>query len=424
MADKDKKEEKKVENKEHGKISILENNADPGKSKEAEASRRRAPKKKIPEEIGVLLGLVLIFGVFAFICYQNGKPQFYSPENLINIARQVSMIVIVAVGMTFVIISGGIDLSVGSTVAFSGVITAFTISTYTGNTFLGVIAGLLMGLLVGVFNGFVVANFNVPPFIVTLATMIGVRGLAFIACGGSPIDIEGGLLELGSGRIANIPYPVIIMVLVILGGWYLANNLKIGRYIYALGGNEEAARLSGINVKKLKIFIFGLSGTLAALAGIINAGRLGSGDPKEGELFELDAIAAAVVGGTSLSGGRGKIIGTVLGALIIGVIKNGLDILGVESYTQMVIKGAVILLAVLIDQIRKNEDARIFAIKCSPSIIGIIAGVVLYRATFPSIGFLPAMIMAIAVLIGTGYLGYKVIDKTVYRKDQHNPSPV
>lgn len=237
--------------------------------------------------------------------------------------------------------------------------------TATGNVFLGLIAGLAAGSAVGAFNGLVVANFNVPPFIVTLSTMIAIRGLSFIICKGRPISIvnfkfmdklgSGGLFNIQMGKdTLTLPYPVIIMIFITLLAWFLARHTKIGRYIYAIGGNEEAARLSGINIKSMKTFIYTMSGFLTGIAGIILAARLLSGDPKSGMLFELDAIAAAVVGGTSLSGGRGTIIGTLIGALIIGVIANALNILGVESYTQNLIKGGFILFAVLLDQLRKR----------------------------------------------------------------------
>ena len=215
----------------------------------------------------------------------------------------------------------------------------------------------MAGILVGAFNGLIIANFLVPPFIVTLATMIGIRGFSFIICKGRPISIENDFISfIGSGDILGIPMPVIIMVLIVIVSWFIANHTKYGRYVYAIGGNEEASRLSGINIKFMKTIIYSFSGLLTAIAGFILSARLMSGDPKSGALFELDAIAAAVVGGTSLSGGKGSIIGAVFGALIIGIIANGLNILGVESYTQNVIKGAVILLAVLLDQIRKSRS--------------------------------------------------------------------
>ena len=312
-------------------------------------------RNKMPDEIGVLIGFIAIYLIFAIVCYFNGKPHFMSFDNTINILRQISLIAIVSVGMTFVIISSGIDLSVGSIIAITGVVTALVLQS-TGLIFVAILAGLLAGIAVGAFNGTVVSNFMVPPFIVTLATMIGIRGLSFIVCKGRPVSVDSGFMKfIGAGDILKIPMPVIVMVVIVIISWYVANHTKFGRYVYAIGGNEEAARLSGINIKFMKTMIYSFSGLMSAIAGFILAARLMSGDPKSGVLFELDAIAAAVVGGTSLSGGRGSIIGAVFGALIIGVIANGLNILGVESYTQNLIKGAVILLAVLLDQIRKSR---------------------------------------------------------------------
>jgi len=311
-------------------------------------------KRKMPDELGIFIGFVIIYLVFAFLCYKQG---FISLDNTLNIARQISMITIIAIGMTFVILSGGIDLSVGSIVALTGVIAAIILNATGGkgggNIPLAVSGALLAGILIGAFNGFIISRFRVPPFIVTLSTMISFRGLVFLICGGRP---EGNLPDsfyfIGGGYLI-LPVPVIIMAAVIGAAWYLANHTKFGRYTYAIGGNEEAARFSGINIMNMKVAIYSLCGLTAAISGIILASRLFSGDPKSGQLYELDAIAAAVVGGTSLSGGKGTILGTFLGSLIIGVISNGLNLMGVESYTQNIIKGAVILIAVLLDQMRK-----------------------------------------------------------------------
>lgn len=312
-------------------------------------------RKKLPEEFGIFLGFVAIYLIFALLC---GKEGFLSLGNTLNIARQISMITIIAIGMTFVIISGGIDLSVGSTVAMTGVLAAMILSATGGkaggNLPLAFAGALIAGVLIGAFNGFIIAQFKVPPFIVTLSTMIGFRGLVFLICGGRPVgDLPESFYSLGGGHLLGIPIPILIMAAVITIAWYLTDHTKFGRYTYAIGGNEEAARFSGINIKSMKIAIYSLCGLAAAVSGLILASRLFSGDPKSGQLYELDAIAAAVVGGTSLSGGKGTILGTLLGALIIGVISNGLNLMGVESYTQNIIKGAVILIAVLLDQMRK-----------------------------------------------------------------------
>ncbi|MCL5036530.1 MAG: ribose ABC transporter permease [Chloroflexi bacterium] len=308
-------------------------------------------KKKLPDEFGILIGFIVIYLIFAVVCNKAG---FTSLANTLNIARQISMITIISVGMTFVIISGGIDLSVGSIVAFTGVAAAIILNATHGNIPLAIAGGLVAGILIGAFNGFIIARFKVPPFIVTLSTMIGFRGLVFLICGGRPVgNLPEPFYFLGGGYLI-LPVPILIMLLIIGGAWYLAKHTKFGRYTYAIGGNEEAARLSGINIRSMKVAIYSLCGLLSAISGLILASRLFSGDPKAGQLYELDAIAAVVVGGTSLSGGRGTILGTLLGALIIGVISNGLNLMGVESYTQNIIKGAVILIAVLLDQMRKK----------------------------------------------------------------------
>jgi ribose/xylose/arabinose/galactoside ABC-type transport system permease subunit len=312
-------------------------------------------KKKLPDEFGILMGFIIIYIIFTILCNKEG---FNSLANTLNIARQISMITIIAIGMTFVIISGGIDLSVGSIVAFTGVIAAMILNAsggkVSGNIPLAIIGALTAGILIGAFNGFIVARFKVPPFIVTLSTMIGFRGLVFLISGGRPVsNLPEAFYWLGGGDLL-LPVPILIMLLIIAAAWYLAKHTKFGRYTYAIGGNEEAARLSGINISKMKVMVYALCGLLSAVSGLILASRLFSGDPKSGQLYELDAIAAAVVGGTSLSGGKGTILGTFLGALIIGVISNGLNLMSMESYTQNIIKGAVILIAVLLDQMRRE----------------------------------------------------------------------
>lgn len=315
-------------------------------------------KFKVPDEVGVFLGFSIIFLIFAFLCYDKG---FLTRNNLFNVARQISMISIVAIGMTFVIISGGIDLSVGSVVALTGVIAALIMNITggkeSGSIILGILSALATGSMIGAINGAIVAYFKVPPFIVTLASMISLRGLVFLICGGRPVsNLPESFYNIGGGYLGIIPVPVILMAGVILLAWFITKHTKFGRYTFAIGGNEEAARLSGININKMKICIYAISGIAAASSGIILTSRLFSGDPKTGVLYELDAIAATVVGGTSLSGGKGSIPGTFLGALIIGIIANGLNLLGVESYTQDIIKGLVILAAVLIDQLRKIKQ--------------------------------------------------------------------
>jgi len=324
---------------------------------EAKAKSPTRTKHRLPDEIGIFVGFIVIYLVFAILCHRAGT-EFTSLDNTLNVVRQISMITIIAVGMTFVIISGGIDLSVGSIVAITGVVAAL-IMAHTGGRIagsipLGILGALGAGLAVGAFNGVIVARFKVPPFIVTLSTMIAIRGLVFLLCKGRPVgNLPESFKLLGGGYLAGIPVPVLIMAAVIAIAWFVTNHTKFGRYTYAIGGNEEAARFSGINIARMKTLIYALSGLAAAVSGIILSSRLFSGDPNSGALYELDAIAAVVVGGTSLSGGKGTILGTLLGSLIIGVISNGLNLMGVESYTQNIIKGGVILVAVLLDQARK-----------------------------------------------------------------------
>jgi ribose transport system permease protein len=323
-----------------------------------------ASVRRWPDEIGVLSGLVGVFVFFGVLCAALGEPgtlgRFISAANLTNLLVQNSEIIIVAVGMTFVIVSAGIDLSVGSIVALTSVVIGVLVAPY--GALPAIAAGLLAGTAVGAFNGAIVAWFDVPPFIVTLATMIGVRGLAFIVCdkatGSLSVSVSQTVIPLyiAKARVLGlVPVPIFVLALVFAGGVFVSQRTKFGRWTYAIGGNEEAAWLCGIPVRRVKIGIYALSGFLAALTGLIVLGRTYSGDPNHGNLYELDAIAASVVGGTSLAGGRGSILGALLGGLIIGVIINALAMLDVQSYPTMLIKGAIILVAVLLDQLRKRR---------------------------------------------------------------------
>jgi ribose transport system permease protein len=305
-----------------------------------------------------------IIAVFALLCIAASiltGGTFLQPDNLRNVLRQVSMEAIIAVGMTLVIISGGIDLSVGSTVALTGVVTCLTMTSLPGPFFIvfpvSVLAGVLVGGVCGAFNGFFVTKFNIPPFIASLAVMTAARGLSYIICGGKPVwNLPDGYSWVGRGFVFGfIPVPVIIMFVFIIAGHILLSQTKYGRYIYAVGGNAEAARLSGINVKQYLFMVYVLIGVLASVAGIILASRLGAGDPKSGMMWELNVIAAVVVGGTSLSGGEGSILGTFFGALIIGVVNNTLNLMNVDAYWQQVVLGSVILSAVLLDKMKNRR---------------------------------------------------------------------
>ena len=294
--------------------------------------------------------------------------KFFTVNNFWNVLRQVSVNVCISVGMTLVVLTAGIDLSVGSVLAFCGAVTAGLFKNgialeqanlFVGFTLMGaILAGLLIGALMGMFNGWVITKFKVPPFVSTLAMLTIARGLTMLYSKGFPISGLGPKFAvLGTGWFAGIPLPVWISGIVVILALVLTKQTRIGRYIYAIGGNENAARLSGIKINKVKIIVYSLAGALAALGGIIVTSRLDSAQPNAGISYELDAIAAVVIGGTSLSGGKGSILGTVLGAIIIGVLNNGLVLLNISPFWQQVVKGLVILLAVIIDKTnnRANE---------------------------------------------------------------------
>lgn len=294
-----------------------------------------------------LIGLILFSAIVAVI-----NPRFLSVANILNVFRQSSINAVIAIGMTFVILTGGIDLSVGSILAFCGAVSAAMLSSGI-NPVLSLLVALVLGLFFGIVNGVLVSVMKLQAFIVTLVTMTFLRGATLVFTNGKPITVnDGGALfeNIGGGYLFNIPIPIYITLILFVAGHYILTNTRFGRYTYAIGGNEEATKLSGIKVNKIKIWIYGISGVLAALAGIITTSRLFSAQPTAGTGYELDAIAAVVLGGTSLAGGVGKITGTALGAIIIGVLGNALNLLDVSSYYQMMIKAAVILIAVLIDK--------------------------------------------------------------------------
>jgi len=283
------------------------------------------------------------------------SPYFLTIPNILNIIRQVSIIAVISFGMTMVILTGGIDLSVGSMLAFSGAVTAGMMVNSGLNVFLAILIGLAAGTALGLFNGIAVAKAKLPAFIVTLAMMTVARGFTLIYTNGRPISgFNETFRFFGAGYLGRIPIPVVIMFILLIVIYILLKKTPFGRYIYAIGGNETATKLSGINTDKIKIAVYGLNGFLAAVSGIILTSRLNSAQPMAGEGYELDAIAAVVLGGTSLSGGSGSVIGTIIGALIIAVLNNGLNLLNVSSFYQLVAKGAVILLAVFLD--RKSQQ--------------------------------------------------------------------
>lgn len=304
--------------------------------------------------------LGIIIALFALCILLSVSPEtsssFLTSKNMFNILRQVSTNMLIACAMTMVIILGGIDLSVGSIIALSGVIAAGCVSRYNLPIAVALVAGVLIGLVIGLFNGIVICRTTIPAFIVTLATMNIARGLAKVYTGGSPVRVVTKEWQfIGGGYIGIIPVPVIIMIIVIIISSLMMNRTKLGRHIYAVGGNAQAAKFSGIKVAKVKFLVHVYTGIMAGLAGVILASRMYSGQPTAGEGAEMDAIAAVVVGGTSMSGGSGKIGGTIIGALIIGVLNNGLNLMNVNSFWQDVVKGIVILLAVFVDYIRSKK---------------------------------------------------------------------
>lgn len=297
---------------------------------------------------GILIALLVICIILSI-----ATPYFFTAQNLIIVLRQVSINGILAIGVTFVIIAGGIDLSLGSVVALTGVIAASFAHPGMYPVIVPVMLALLSGALIGAINGLTITLGKVAPFIVTLGMMTIARGLALVLSNGRPVtNLSSSFNFIGGGDVLYIPVPILLFVLVILISSVILKYTRIGRYIYAVGGNENAAKASGIRVARVKLFAYIMCSGLAALAGIVLASRITTGQPNAGIAYELDAIAAVVIGGTSLLGGRGSIAGTVIGVLIIGVINNGLDLLNVSSYYQQIIKGVIIVGAVLLD--RKN----------------------------------------------------------------------
>lgn len=308
------------------------------------------PKIGKMQSLGSLLGLVLIVVILSVV---NGD--FLTVGNIFNVLRQISINALIAFGMTFVILTGGIDLSVGSILALSSAFTAGLMASGM-NTWLAVGIGLVGGLIMGAINGLLITKGKVAPFIATLATMTVFRGLTLVYTQGRPITgFKEDFALLGKGYFLQIPMPIIWMVIAFAVLYIILKHTTFGRRVYALGSNEEATWLSGINTSKVKILVYSISGLLASISGIILTSRLNSAQPTAGGAFELDAIAAVVLGGTSLSGGRGWIVGTLIGAMIIGVLDNGLNLLNVSSFYQQVVKGVVILIAVLLDRSKARK---------------------------------------------------------------------
>jgi len=316
--------------------------------------------KELLKKSQSLIALLLLCIVISIL-----SDKFLSANNIWNVLRQISVNVCISTGMTLVVLMAGIDLSVGSVLAFTSVIcagllkdgiTIEALNIHVGFTiFGGILAAITVGLFIGLFNGFVITKFSLPPFVATLAMLTIARGATMLYTQGIPITNLGPKFEyIGSGWLLGIPVPVWISILLVLLVVFISQKTAFGRHIYAIGGNEKAAFLSGINIQVTKLIVYGVSGMMAAVGGIMVTSRLNSAQPNAGASYELDSIAAVVIGGTSLSGGIGTVTGTVIGAAIIGVLNNGLVLLNVSPFWQQVVKGLVILLAVIIDRKSKK----------------------------------------------------------------------
>ncbi|MDP2079603.1 MAG: ABC transporter permease [Pseudotabrizicola sp.] len=314
----------------------------------------------ILQRYGIFIALAVVCIVLAVIS-QN----FLSTRNILNVLRQTSINGILAIGMTFVILTRGIDLSVGSVVAFAGIVAAsFATTASTGMvaggpypTLLAIAVGLAVGMSCGAVSGLIVARFQVPAFVATLGMLSAARGMTLIYSGGRPIPaLTEEFRWIGTGSIWGIPVPIFLLLGTFAVAHFVLTQTRFGRHIYAVGGNPHAAKVSGLPVKRIRFTVYVIAGALAGLAGMILSARTGSALPQAGIAYELDAIAAVVIGGTSLAGGVGRVTGTLIGALLIGVMNNGLDLMGVESYYQQVIKGILIVAAVMLDRSKNKQD--------------------------------------------------------------------
>ncbi|MBO1511838.1 ABC transporter permease [Metabacillus bambusae] len=301
-------------------------------------------------KMGIIVVVILLCLLFSIL-----SSDFLTWNNIVNVARQTSISAILAAGMTFVILTGGIDLSIGAIVALSGVCAVYFSGFMPAP--LGILCGILIGGAAGYVNGFLTSVTRLPAIIVTLGSMTYLRGIAYVVTGGYPLMVESSFFKsIGTGYVGPIPIPVIIMIVVFVIAHLVLKYTVFGRNIYMVGGNEEAARLTGIKVTSSLTWVYTISGICAGIAGVILAARLFSGQPNAGMGYELDAIAAVVLGGTSLVGGVGFIIGSLFGALFMGILSNGLTLLNVPYYWQLIIKGLVIVLAIYIDRVRRKRD--------------------------------------------------------------------
>lgn len=305
---------------------------------------------RILEKNGIFLVILVLCLIFAV-----ASPVFLSAENIINIFRQVAVIGIVAVGMTFVVLTGGIDLSIGATIGVASVFTA-QMMLWGYSPVFAAFCSLIVCALFGLVNGVFINELLIPPLVATLGTMTALRGVAYLVSGGLPVfGFPDSFSVLGQGYVGFVPIPVIVMIGVFLSGYVVLEMTPLGRYVYGVGGNEEASRLSGISVKTIKYFVYTVSGFLSGIAGIVLLSRINSGQPKAGQGYEMDVITAVVIGGVSISGGEGRLGYVVAGVLIIGILSNGMILLNINEYVQWVVKGLVLVAAVGFDRISKTK---------------------------------------------------------------------
>ena len=300
--------------------------------------------------------IIYVFLLVMLVFFSITSPNFLTVRNLMNIVKQVAIYGIASVGMTYVILLGGIDLSIGSIISLVNILAAYVMVNMGMNPVIAVIAALAVSTLIGLLNGLIIASLKMPELIVTFASQTIFAGLAYMICNGTPISrFPDSFLNLGQGYVGIIPVPAIIMVIVFAIGWFISEKTYFGRYFYALGGNEEAAQLSGINVRQVKYLVYSLSGFFAGLAGLVMLARANTGQPNAGQGYEFDVITCVVLGGVSTTGGSGKMSNVIAGVMIIGVLQNGMVLLNVSSYMQMVVKGIILLVAVGADCVQRQR---------------------------------------------------------------------
>ncbi|MGI5848669.1 MAG: ABC transporter permease [Christensenellales bacterium] len=312
---------------------------------------KKVSRAEIYKKYGLVAFLVIIIIALSIV-----KPNFATYNNIMNVLRQISINGLLAIGMTYVILLAGIDLSLGSIVGFAGIVTAILAKNHEMTIVVPIVVGILAGGVIGLINGLLISYVRVPAFIQTLGMLSIARGLTYVMSNAKPVNgLSKDFLAMGSGYWFGVPIPVIILIIVFAIMLFILYKTKFGRYVYAIGGNEDAALVSGLKVRPLKVVVYAISGLLAGLAGVVLTSRVSAGLAVSGEGYELDAVAAAVIGGTSLMGGEGSLWGTALGFLLIGILNNGLDLLNVSSYYQLIVKGAIIILSVVLDVQTKKE---------------------------------------------------------------------